>query len=85
MTAATHIKKGQSEIFWDCYDLALAQLALGKVTEATQTYALAIKETPGQVQFEGVLDNLHLLQKAPQAMPGLDSIVKMIEDAKDRA
>ena len=85
VAAATRIKKGQSEIFWDCYDLALAQLALGKVTEATQTYALAIKETPGEVQFEGVLDNLHLLQKAPQAMPGLDSIVKMIEDAKDRA
>ena len=70
---------------------ALVYLGLGdrllnqkNTTEALQTYALAIKETPGAVQFEGVLDNLHLLQKAPQAMPGLDSIVKMIEDAKEQ-
>ena len=79
IVATDHIKKGQGEIYWDYYDLALAQLALGKATEAQKNYATAIKETPGEVQFDGVLDNLYLLQKAPQPMPGLDDIVKMIE------
>ena len=82
MVAIDRIKKGQSEIYWDYYDLGLAQLALDKIAEAQKTYATAIKETPGKVQFEGVLDNLHLLQKAPQAMLGLDDIVKMIEAAE---
>ncbi|HLJ36429.1 MAG TPA: tetratricopeptide repeat protein [Ktedonobacteraceae bacterium] len=81
MEAADHIKKGQGEIYWDYYDLALAQLALGKDVEARKNYATAIKETPGKVQFESVLDNLNLLQKAPQPMPGLDDIVKMIKAA----
>lgn len=45
---------------------------------------IAIKETPGKVQFDGVLDNLHLLQKAPQPLPGLDGIVKKIEVAANR-
>ncbi len=79
MVATDHIKKGQGEIYWDYYDLALAQLALGKATEAQKNYAMAIKETPGEVQFDGVLDNLYLLQKAPQPIPGLDDIVKMIK------
>lgn len=81
MEASEHIKKGQGEIYWDYYDLALAQLALGNATEAQKNYATAIKETPGKVQFESVLDNLYLLQKAPQPIPGLDDIVKMIKAA----
>ncbi len=79
--ATNRIKKGQGEIYWDYYDLGLAQLALGKITEAQKTYATAIKETPGKVQFESVLDNLNLLQKAPQPMSGLEDIVKMIKAA----
>ncbi|HVB21639.1 MAG TPA: tetratricopeptide repeat protein [Ktedonobacteraceae bacterium] len=81
VVATDHIKKGQGEIYWDYYDLALAQLAQGKITEAQKTYATAIKETPGEAQFDGVLDNLSLLQKAPQPIPGLDDIVKMIKAA----
>jgi tetratricopeptide (TPR) repeat protein len=81
MEAADHIKQGQGEIYWDYYDLALAQLALGKTADAQKSYATAIKETPGKVQFESVLDNLNLLLKAPQPIPGLDDIVKMIETA----
>lgn len=85
VVATDRIKEGQSEIYWDYYDLGLAQLVLGKFTEAQKNYATAIKETPGKVQFEAVLDNLHLLQKAPQAMPGLDDIVKTIEAAEKEA
>ena len=79
--ATNRIKKGQGEIYWDYYDLALAQLALGKTAEAQENYATAIKETPGKVQFDSVLDNLYLLQRATQPIPGLDDIVKMIENA----
>lgn len=82
VAAAGRIKKGQSEGFWDYYDLALARLATGKIAEAKEAYMKAIQETPGNVQFDSVLNNLYLLQKAPQAMPGLDDMVKMIEDAK---
>ncbi|MHB8599789.1 MAG: tetratricopeptide repeat protein [Ktedonobacteraceae bacterium] len=84
VVATDHIKKGQGEIYWDYYDLALAQLALGKIAEAQKTYVTAIKETPGEAQFDGVLDNLNLLQKAPQAIPGLEDIVKMIKDAANQ-
>jgi tetratricopeptide (TPR) repeat protein len=79
----SRIKKGQESIFWAYYDLALAQLAEGKMDEAKKTYAIAIKETPGRSLFDSVLNNLYLLQKAPQSMPGLDEIVKMLEDAKE--
>ncbi len=84
VVAIDRLKKGQGEIYWDYYDLALAQLALGKTAEAQKTYAIAINETPGKLQFEAVLDNLHLLQKAPQPMPGLDDIVKMIETVEGK-
>ncbi|HLX40023.1 MAG TPA: tetratricopeptide repeat protein [Ktedonobacteraceae bacterium] len=81
MVALDHIKKGQGEIYWDYYDLGLAQLAQGNFPEAQKSYATAIKETPGRVQFESVLDNLNLLRKASQPITGLDDIVKMINDA----
>ena len=80
--ASGRIKKGQSEGFWDYYDLALAHLATGKIAEAKETFTKAIQETPGNVQFDSVLNNLYLLQQAPQPMPGLDEAMKMIEDAK---
>jgi tetratricopeptide (TPR) repeat protein len=82
VAAAGRIKKGQSEGFWDYYDLALARLATGKIAEAKEAYMKAIQETPGNVQFDSVLNNLYLLRGAPQVMPGLDDVVKMIEDAK---
>ncbi len=82
VAATGRIKKGQSEGFWDYYDLALAHLATGKIAEAKEAYTKAIQETPGNVQFDSVLNNLYLLQQAPQPMPGLDDVVKMIEDAK---
>ena len=72
MEATDHIKKGQGEIYWDYYDLALAQLALGKTAEARKNYATAIKETPGKVQFDSVLDNLNLLKRATQPIPGAE-------------
>lgn len=85
MVATDHIKKGQGEIYWDYYDLALAQLVLGKASDAQKSYAAAIKETPGRVQFDSVLDNLYLLQKAPLPISGLDDIVKMIKAAANIA
>lgn len=82
VAAGGRIKRGQPEGFWDYYDLALAQLASGNIAEAKHTYTEAIKATPSQVQLDAVLNNLYLLQKAPQHLPGLDEIVKMLEDAK---
>ena len=83
MIAIDRIRKGRGEIYWDYYDLGLAELALGKIAEAQKTYETAIKETPNKVLFEAVLDNLYLMQKAPQSMAGLDDIVKMIETAEN--
>jgi len=84
VAATGRIKKGQSEGFWDYYDLALAHLATGKIAEAKATYTKAIQETPGNVQFDSVLNNLYLLQQAPQTMPGLDDVVTMIKAAKGK-
>ena len=83
--ARKRLAKGEMETFWDHYDLALAQLASGKIDEAKQTYALAISETPGATQFDGVLDNLKLLKQAPQPMNGLDEVITMVEDALNRS
>jgi tetratricopeptide (TPR) repeat protein len=82
VAATGRIKKGQPEEFWDLYDLGLAHLATGKIAEANEAYTKAIQETPGNVQFDSVLNNLYFLQQAPQTMPGLRDVVKMIEDAK---
>ena len=40
--AKKRLQKGEMETFWNRYDLALAQLALGKIDEAKRTYTLAI-------------------------------------------
>jgi tetratricopeptide (TPR) repeat protein len=83
--ARKRLEKGEMETFWNRYDFALAQLASGKIDEAKQTYGLAISETPGATQFEGVLDNLKLLKLAPQYMNGLDEVIKMVEDALNKS
>lgn len=71
-----------SEIFWDYYDLALAQLVLGKVDEAKKNYTKAIGETLGVVQFDSVLNVLTFLQKTKDTIPGLDDVIEMIEKEK---
>ena len=80
--AKEHIKRGQSESYWGYYDLGLAQLVLHKKAEAKDTYAIAIRETPGVLPFDSVLDNLYLLQKSQPPIDGLNDIVKLIEDAR---
>ncbi len=82
VAATEQIKKAQPEVYWAYYDLALAQLVEGKIADAKDTYKKAIAATPGDVQFDAVLNNLYLLQQAPQPLSGLDDIVKMLEDAK---
>jgi len=79
----SRIKKGQESIYWAYYDLALAQLVEENIEEAKRTYAIAVRETPGKSPIDSVLNNLYLLQKAPQPMQGLDDVVKMLEDAKE--
>lgn len=76
-TMTTH-----AEVYWDYYDLALAQLALGKAEEAKKSYAKAIGETLGMVQFDSVLNVLHFLQKAKDPIPDLDGVIQMIEKEK---
>jgi len=71
-----------AEIYWDYYDLGLAQLALGELEEAKGSYAKAIAKTPGLVDFEGVLSNLYLLNKAPDPVSGLEDIIRMVKDAE---
>ncbi len=70
-----------AELYWDYYDLALAQLALGETEEAETNYRIAIERTPGPVEFEGVLSNLYLLRKADY-ITGLEKIIKMVEQAE---
>ena len=79
------------EIYWDYYDQALAQLVLGTIRknemtkdEAIKTYHTAIQLTPGPVQFDSVLNNLYLLQKAPERIHRLDTVISMLEAAKSR-
>lgn len=74
---ATH-----AEVYWDYYDLALAQLVLGKTEEARKSYAKAIGETPGMVQFDSVLNVLHFLHMAKDPIPGLDEVIHLIEKEK---
>jgi tetratricopeptide (TPR) repeat protein len=76
-TMTTH-----AEVYWDYYDLALAQLALGKTEEAKKNYQKAIGETPGVVQFDSVLSVLYFLQKAKDRMPGLDEVIETLEKEK---
>ncbi len=79
------------EIHWDYYDLALAQLVLGTLNknetakdEAIKTYHTAIQLTPGPVQFDSVLNNLYLLQKAQERVDRLDTVISMLRAAKSK-
>jgi len=79
------------EIYWDYYDLGLAQLVLAEINknkalkdEAIQTYTTAIRLTPGEVQINSVLNNLYLLQKSQERVDGLDSVIAMLEKAKSK-
>ena len=79
------------ELYWDYYDLALAQLITGTVNnnettknEAIKSYNTAIHLTPGAVQFDSVLNNLYLLQKAQEHIDGLDAVIAMLEAAKSK-
>jgi tetratricopeptide (TPR) repeat protein len=89
--AKVRLKTGgrSTELFWDYFDLALAQLVMGTVDknttikdEAIETYKTAIRLTPGVVQLDSVLNNLYLLQKSQQHIDGLDSVITKIEAAK---
>lgn len=73
------------DTYWAYYDLALAQLALGKVAYANETYKKATALTPGVAQFDTVLSNLELLQRSAQKMAGLNDIVQLISKARDAA
>ncbi|HEX6552871.1 MAG TPA: tetratricopeptide repeat protein [Ktedonobacteraceae bacterium] len=79
------------EIYWDYYDLALAQLVLGTINknetmkdEAIKSYNTAIHLTPGPIQFDSVLNNLYLLQKAQERIHRLDTVISMLEAAKSQ-
>lgn len=73
------------EDFWDYYDLAQAQLVLGKTNEARQTYKTAIEKTSTAVQFDSPLNVLKFLQNAKEPIPGLSDVIEMIEQARVRA
>ncbi len=79
----TRLKEGREEAYWDYYDLALSQLATGKIDAAKETYAKAVEETPAIAQFNAVLNNLYFLQRAQEPIKGLEEIIPLIENAKD--
>ena len=77
------------EPYWDYYDLAIAQFMLGSMDKredlkkaAMHNYAIAIAKTTRREAFDGVLDNLYLLQKSDQCPPDLAQPIKLIEDAR---
>jgi tetratricopeptide (TPR) repeat protein len=78
-TATVRTKEPYSEIYWDYYDLALAQLVLGKADEAKKNYQKAIGYTPGTAQFDSVLNVLYFIKQAKDTIPGLDDVIAMIE------
>jgi tetratricopeptide (TPR) repeat protein len=80
--ATVRTKEPYSEIYWDYYDLALAQLVLGKATDAKKNYLKAIGYTPGVTQFNSVLNVLYFLQKAREPINNLDEVIQMIEKEK---
>ena len=80
--ATVRTKELYSEIYWDYYDLALAQLVLGKADEAKKNYLKAIGDTPGVAQFDSVLNVLKFLRDAKEPINGLDDVIQMIEKEK---
>jgi len=86
LASSWRIAAGTPEGYWDYYDRALSQLALGN-PHALTSYKEAIQHTPtpSKVTFDAVLDNLHLLNRAPTAIPHLPQVIQMIEDAKRKS
>jgi tetratricopeptide (TPR) repeat protein len=82
LVSTDHSVTTPTEVYWDYYDLALAQLVLGKPKDAQKSYAKAIGETPGALQFDSVLNVLYFLQKAQDPIPGLDEVIQTIETEK---
>ena len=82
LMATERIQTPHSETYWDYYDLALAQLVLGKTADANKNYAKAIGQTPGVVQFDSALNVLHFLQNSPDKIPGLNEVIHRIEQEK---
>jgi tetratricopeptide (TPR) repeat protein len=89
--AKVRIKNGgpSPELYWDYYDLALAELVMGTVDknetmkgEAIASYKSAIRLTPGTVQLDSVLNNLYLLQKSQEHIDKLDTVVALLRAAK---
>ncbi len=78
LVATNHSTTTNVKVYWDYYDLALAQLALGKTDDAKKSYATAIGATPREIQIDSVLDVLYLLQKAQDPIPGLDEVIQML-------
>ncbi len=75
--------------YWDYYDLAIAQFMLGSMDknealkkDAMSNYDTAIHKTTRREAFDGVLDNLYLLQKSDQCPPDLARLIKTIENAR---
>jgi tetratricopeptide (TPR) repeat protein len=82
LASIDHSLTTHTEVYWDYYDLALAQLALGKTEDAKKSYAKAIHETPGASQFDSVLNVLYFLQKAQDPIQSLDEVIQTIEKEK---
>ena len=82
LVSMDHSTTPPAEVYWDYYNLALAQLVLGKMEDAKKSYTKAIGETPGVVQFDTVLNVLHFLRKAKDPIQGLDEVIQMLEKAK---
>ncbi len=80
--ATALIKKRPSEVYWYYFDLGLTQLVAGKIDAAKLSYEKAIQMTPFTSQLDTtILEDLYLIRQAPQPMPGLDEIIKLIEHA----
>ena len=82
LVSMDHSTTPPAEVYWDYYNLALAQLVLGKTEDAKKSYTKSIGETPGAVQFDTVLNVLHFLRKAKDPIQGLDEVIQMLEKAK---
>lgn len=82
IAARSHIEDDPPEVYWFYYDLGLAQLALGDVHDAIKSYTKAARATPSKVQFDAILEDLYLLQQAPQPMQSVDEVIRILEEGK---
>ena len=80
--ALSHIDEDPPEVYWFYYDLGLAQLASGDITESRKSYLKAARTTPGKAQFDAILEDLYLLQHAPHPMAYVEEIISILEEGK---